>query len=112
MDNFQNLVNSVWDFFREGFQNVNAVEGLIIALIATVLLSSWARLLILAIGATIVHLIADILIPVIANHAQFQLPKDLMEVSYWHHALVLFVGYIVVIAVFFFIKRLFFRGGH
>ncbi|HEX4534538.1 MAG TPA: hypothetical protein VH000_09935 [Rhizomicrobium sp.] len=112
MDNFQNLVNSVWDFFREGFHNVNAVEGLIIALVATILLSSWGRLWIIALGATLVHLIADILIPVVAKHAAFALPTNLMDMSYWRYAGTLFVGYIIVIAVFFFIKRLFFRGGH
>ena len=33
---FQHIVNATWDFFREGFNQVNALEGLIIALIAAV----------------------------------------------------------------------------
>lgn len=114
MDNFQHLVNSVWDFFREGFQNVNAVEGIIIALIAAFILSSWRRLWAVALGATIVNMILDVLIPVVANHAAFRLPPDMMEAPYWHHVLVLYVGYLVVIAVFFFVKKNVLRmgGGH
>jgi hypothetical protein len=33
-----------------------------------------------------------------------------MEPGYWRYAAVLFVGYLIVIGVFFFIKRLFLRN--
>jgi hypothetical protein len=105
---FQQMLNTIWDFFREGFQQVNAVEGLVIALVAALLVPAWHRLWAVALGATVVNLVVDTLIPVVANHQSFRLPP-LMEVSYWRFALVLFVGYLVVIGVFFFIKRLFLR---
>jgi hypothetical protein len=111
MDNFQHLVNSVIDFFREGFQHVNAVEGLIIALVAAFLMSHWKRLWIVALGATVVNLILDVLIPVVANHADFRLPPDMMQPSYWRYALTLYVGYLIVIAIFFFIKKMLLRSG-
>jgi ABC-type glycerol-3-phosphate transport system permease component len=46
---------------------------------------------------------------VVAYHSAFRLPP-LMEPHYWRYAAVLFVGYLIVIGVFFFIKRLFLRG--
>jgi hypothetical protein len=103
---FQHYLNVVLDFFREGFQSVNYVQGLIIAVIAAFMLADWGGLFAIALGATIVHLIANIIIPVVANHAAFKLPDDLMQLVYWRHALALFVGYVIVIGVFFFIKNM------
>jgi|SRR5579871_1116185 len=105
------FLHEVLNFFREGFAQVNAVEGLVIALVATLLASAWNRVWSVALGATIVHLIANALIPVIANHAAFRLPA-IMEMSYWRTALVLFAGYLIVISVFMFIKRLFLTPAH
>jgi hypothetical protein len=105
---FQHMLNAILDFFREGFNHVNAVEGLVIALVSALLVPAWHRLWVVALGATIVNLIVDTLIPVVAYHAAFRLPP-LMALSYWRYAAVLFVGYLIVIGVFFFIKRLFLR---
>lgn len=93
-------------FFREGFNNVNAVEGLIIALVAAIIVPAWDRLWTVALGATLVHLIADVLVPVIDRHASFHLPQ-LMQLAYWRTALSLYVGYLIVIGVLLFIKRTF-----
>ena len=106
---FQHLLNSIWDFFREGFDHVNAVEGLVIAIVAALLVPAWHRLWAVALGATVANLIVDTFIPVVAYHQSFRLPP-VMDPQYWRFALVLFVGYLVVIGVFFFIKRLFLRG--
>ncbi|MBI1329926.1 MAG: hypothetical protein GC166_08485 [Alphaproteobacteria bacterium] len=108
---FQQIVNDVLAFLREGFHSVNAVQGLIIALVAALLLPAWKRIWAVALGATLVHLIVDILVPVIANKAAFRLPPHLMEMVYWRHALVLYIGYVIVIAILFFIKGLFLKGG-
>lgn len=105
------FLHDVLAFVREGFSQVNAVEGLVIALVATLLASAWNRIWSVALGATIVHLIANALIPVIANHSAFRLPA-IMEMPYWRTALTLFAGYLVVIAVFMFIKRLFLTPVH
>jgi hypothetical protein len=107
---FQHMLNTVWDFFRNGFQQVNAVEGLVIALVAAILLPAWSRLWAVALGATVVNLVIDVLIPVVAYHQSFRLPPNLLDPAYWEHALVLYVGYLIVVGVFFFIKRLFLRG--
>ena len=106
MDQITHFLNVILDFLREGFNNVNAVEGLVIALVAAIIAPAWDRIWAVALGATVVHLIADVLIPVIARHAAFHLPP-LMEFSFWRTALALFVGYLIVSSVLMFIKRLF-----
>jgi hypothetical protein len=106
MDQITHFLNVILDFLREGFNNVNAVEGLVIALVAAIIAPAWDRIWAVALGATLVHLIANVLIPVIANHADFHLPP-LMELSFWRTALALYVGYLIVISVLMFIKRLF-----
>ncbi|HTQ14438.1 MAG TPA: hypothetical protein VMH86_11240 [Rhizomicrobium sp.] len=108
----QHMLYSIWDFFRAGFQQVNAVEGLVIALVAALLLPAWSRLWAVALGATLANLVIDVLIPVVSYHRSFRLPPDLLELPYWEHALILFVGYLVVIAVFFAVKRRLTGGGH
>lgn len=102
-------LNVILAFFvgglREGFANVNGALGIIIALVAAYMLASWKRLWAIALGATVVHLIAEIMIPVLANRAQFALPSNLLQLAYWKTAVALYLGYLIVIAVFFFIKK-------
>ncbi|HEY0300053.1 MAG TPA: hypothetical protein VGC36_01900 [Rhizomicrobium sp.] len=111
MDQITHFLNVILDFLREGFNNVNAVEGLVIALVAAIIAPAWDRVWAVALGATVVHLIADVLIPVIANHASFHLPP-IMEYEYWRTALSLYVGYLIVISVLMFIKRMFLAPAH
>ena len=106
MDQVMHFLNVILSFLREGFNNVNAVEGLVIALVAAIIAPAWDRVWAVALGATVVHLVIDTLIPVIANHAAFRLPQ-IMELPYWRTALSLFVGYLIVISVLMFIKRMF-----
>ena len=107
MDYFQQFL----DYVREGFSHVNAVQGLIIALFATFLMPRWGRLWFIALGATVVHILADIMLPVIVNHAEFVLPQ-IVEPPFWHYVLALYLGYLVVIAFLFFIKKNVIKGGH
>jgi hypothetical protein len=109
MDNFSVYLHEIIDFFRqgfhEGFAQVNAVLGLIIALVAAFMLMSWRRLWAMALGATVVHLIAEVMLPVLVNKTRFELPPNLVELSYWKSAAALYLGYLLVISIFFFIKR-------
>jgi len=106
MDQITHFLNVILDFLREGFNSVNAVEGLVIALIAAIIAPAWDRIWAVALGATLVNLIADVLIPVIARHASFRLPP-VMEFGFWREAVALYVGYLIVIAILMFIKRMF-----
>jgi hypothetical protein len=106
MEQVHHYLNLVLDFLREGFNHVNAVEGLVIALVAAIIAPAWDRIWAIALGATLVHLIANVLIPVVANHAGFHLPP-IMDYEFWRTAVSLYVGYLIVIGVLMFIKRQF-----
>ena len=99
------------DGFREGFAHVNGALGLLIALYAAYQLSAWRRIWAVALGATLAHLIAVIILPVLVNEGSFRLPPDLLELSYWKTAAALFLGYLVAIAVFFALKTQFLAKG-
>ena len=103
-------LNDAWNFLHQGFNSVNAVKGLIIALVAAVMLTSWKRLWPVALGAVIVDIIVSVMSPVISGHAAFRLPP-LLGLPFWRHALALYVGYVIAIAVFFFIKANVLAGG-
>jgi hydrogenase-4 membrane subunit HyfE len=102
------IINQILEFMRAGFDQVNAVQGLIIAAIAAFLLPSWNRLAMFVVGAAIVHVLVDVLLPVISQGAAFRLP-DFLEMPFWRDAAFLLVGYLIVIAVFFFLKKLLLR---
>jgi hypothetical protein len=106
MHEITEYLNLSLNFLREGFEHVNAVEGLVIALAAAIIAPAWDRIWMVALGATLVHLIGDVLIPVVARHAAFRLPP-LLDYDFWRTAIALYVGYLIVIAVLMFIKRMF-----
>lgn len=89
---------------QSGFDGVNQVVGLIIALVAALMMPAWRALWATAAGATVVHLIVQVLRPVMDGGA-FALPP-VMTPGFWITALALFLGFSVVIAVFFLIKSL------
>lgn len=109
MNQFTYYANEFLYFFRdglrEGFANVNGALGLIIALVAAYMMAHWKRIWAITLGATLAHLLAEVLIPVLDNRARFELPPNLLEWSYWRTAIALYLGYLVVISVFFFIKK-------
>ncbi len=94
---------------REGFNQVNAVQGLIIGVVAAFIMTQYGRIFVIALGATIIHIVADLVVPVIANGADFALPP-LLETSFWRYVAVLYLGYFIVITVFYIIKRTLLRG--
>ena len=106
MEQVHHYLTLVLDFLREGYNHVNAVEGLVIALVAAIIAPAWDRIWAVALGATLVHVIANVLIPVIANHASFHLPP-IMDYDFWRTVVSLYVGYLLVIAVLMFVKRQF-----
>lgn len=102
-------LNQALDILREGFANTNNPKGLLIALAATVFLSSWKQWLPISLLATIVHIAIDQLAPVLAGEGGAVVLPPLMEPSWWAQSGVMFVGYAIVIAVFFLIKGMVFR---
>ena len=105
------LVDQAVAYLRDGFGTINNPKGLLIALAATLFLSSWSQWFPVAIVATIIHIAINQLAPVLAGGGgEVRLP-ELMSEAFWTEALVLFLGYLVIIGIFYFVKRLLFRGG-
>ncbi len=101
MENFWNDVNV---YVQAGFTHINVLQGLLIAIGAAYFLYNWSNVFIVAIGAVVVHVIIDVMLPVLANHAAFALPP-LVDGDYWRYLLTLYVGYLIVITVFYIVKR-------
>ena len=108
MDTITDLFYTVLDYAREGFDQVNAVQGLIIALIASITLPDWRRLPAFSFGAAVVHIIIDVMLPVLANGSAFQLP-DLLHSYFWIDFAILIVGYLIVITVLVLIRKIILR---
>mgnify|MGYP003386002510 CR=1 FL=1 len=113
MNQIQPYLKQLLDFAHEGFQGVNGVVGLLIAVVAVFLLSSYRRILIVTAGATIVQIILHQLLPVITGKGTLRLP-DILSSYFWRSAALYFVGYLIVISVLYVVKKLLLRsgGGH
>ena len=110
MDQITHYLNEILNFFREGFAHVNAILGLIIALFASFSLSSWKKLWEIALAATLVHIVALVLIPVVDHNAPLHLPP-LVDGAFWRDTLAVYVGYLIIISVFFFVRTRLLKGG-
>jgi hypothetical protein len=110
METVQQIIATANDYMQTGFYKVNAVQGLLIAIGAAYLLPAWSRLFVVALGATLVHVVFDVMIPVLGRNAAFRLPP-LVDVEYWRYLLSIYIGFLIIISVFFIVKRMFFRAG-
>ena len=104
-----NLLHGLFALTRSGFDTVNQVLGLVIALIAAFMMPAWRSLFSTALGATLAYIVIGLLRPMLDGGA-FVLP-DLMGTAFWMTALALFLAFSVIIAVFFFLRTLL-GGGH
>lgn len=103
------MIEQVLSFAREGFAEVNAVLGLLVAIVAALSMTKWARLPFIAAGAVIAHIVLESLAPVIAESGGFRLPP-LLEPHFWRYAALLLVGYLIVVAILFAVKRVVVRS--
>jgi hypothetical protein len=102
------ILEQALSVMRAGFDSVNAVQGLIIAAVAALIMPGWNRLPTLVAAATLVHVIVDTLLPVVAGGAGLRLP-DILALAFWREVAFLLVGYLIVITVFFLLRRLLLR---
>lgn len=103
MDVILHFLNSVLDLFRTGFNQVNAVLGLVIALIASFQLSAWKKLWEMALAALLFHVLAQMVAPAIDHGAALRLPA-LLDATTWRNWLAVYVGYVILIALFYFLR--------
>jgi hypothetical protein len=97
------------EYLRDGFANINNPKGLLIALIATIFLGSWKQWVPIALLATVAHVVINQLAPVLSDGGGDVRLPELMSEQFWTQFLVLFLGYLVIIGVFFLLKGMLFR---
>jgi hypothetical protein len=110
MESLGSILNPVLEFLQSGFDKVNAVQGLLIALFATVLMRKWGQLFLIAFGATVIYVIVNAAVPIVMKNAEIKLPP-IMTVPFWQDGLSFFVGFIIIIAMFFAVKQVLFPAG-
>ncbi len=103
-DSIGAFLGGIFGLAQGGFDSVNQIMGLLIAVIATLMMPAWRSLWGTALGAAFVHILIGVLRPLLDGGA-VALP-DLLSLAFWMTVLALFLGYAIVIAVFFFIKML------
>jgi hypothetical protein len=104
MESFGSIFNPILEFLQDGFNKVNAAQGLLIALFATVLMRRWSQLFFISFAASIVHVVTDTAIPIVMNGAAIKLPP-VLEPEFWRYAVALFVGFVIIIAMFFAVRQ-------
>lgn len=104
METVTPYLSDAYSFVQGGFNTVNSqILALVIALAAAVLMKEWKKIWMMALGATIIQILVASLIPVLGGGA-FRLPP-LVTVGFWMGALATYIGMLIVIAVFFFVKK-------
>ena len=104
LDQIGALFSGLFSLAQGGFDGVNQVVGLVIALIAALMMPSWRSLWGTAVGAVIVDRLILMLRPALDGGA-IALP-NIMTGSFWMTAFALFLGYAIVIAIFFLLKTI------
>lgn len=90
------------------YAGLNQVQGLLIAVIASILMKDWKQLAPMAFASTLVYLVVSLVEPVFHGGA-FRLPEDLLTLGFWLGLVAKFLIFMVIIALFFAIKGLFLK---
>lgn len=109
MDQIIGFFQQLWELAQTGFSGVNQVLGILIAVVATLAMHNWRDLTRMAAGAAVIHVIIGAVMPLL-NGGEFALP-NVVSLEFWMTLLALFLGYLIVVALFFFVKSLLVRRG-
>lgn len=101
-------VNEGLALARQGFDTVNSIQGIVIAVIAAGLMRSYGQVIGWAIGATIAHEAVNIAQRIIGQDGS-PIP-NFADMEVLKLIAIRFVGYLVAISLIYAIRRLFFRG--
>jgi hypothetical protein len=101
-------LNEAMALASQGFDTVNSIQGLVIAVIAAGMMRSYGQIIVYAIGATVIHEIVTI-VRHIAMHdgtpmPNFADPAELKLIA------IRLVGYFVAITVIYLIRRVLIRS--
>jgi hypothetical protein len=111
MEVVQPYFDSALSFLNNGYSQVNGPQGLLIALLAVVLMSSWGQLLPITLGATFAYAVVEAIKPIVMDGGNIELPP-VTDPDYLMTLGSLYVGLLIIIAMFFAVKKvLFMRSG-
>jgi hypothetical protein len=110
MEYVQQVLSAINDYMQTGFYKVNAAQGLLVAMAAAYFMQKWSRVFVIALAATLAHVVLDVMMPVLGRNAPFRLPP-LVDVEYWRFLLALYIGFLIIIPIFYLLKTLFLRAG-
>ena len=99
------FLSEVGAFFQAGFDQINGVQGVIIALVAALIMPDWRKLPAFTLGAAVVHVLVDVLLPVVAHGAPLRFP-DIVELDFWRYVAALLAGYFVALAALMLVRKL------
>lgn len=101
--NLQSYLMDAYNFIHEGFATVNSqVALLVVALVAAIIMKTWKQLWAMAFVALVLDILVMTFMPLL-NHGHFQLP-DLLSPRTLIGFLELYIGLVIVIAIFFLVK--------
>ena len=110
MQTVESWWNWLWELMRMGFHDINAqFLGLLVAMVAAYFLPKLSRVFVIAIGAVIFFLVAQVMIGVLGRNEQFALPNWIVDEP--QRFLGIYAGFLLVITIFFFLKKMLLRGG-
>jgi len=104
----EHLWSEFWDIFRHGLDqisNSNPIVGVVIALLGGLMARNFLGIFFISVFAVILHIAADIVIPMVMNHAPFHMPHP--DNAFLEYAGTLYVAYFFVILVIYGVKRIF-----
>jgi hypothetical protein len=87
------------------YQGLNTVQGILIAIIASILMKDWKQLFPMAAGATLVNFLVSLVEPVLRG-GTLHLPDNLITLYFLLSLIAEFVIFALIIAIFFFIKSM------
>jgi hypothetical protein len=67
--------------------------------------------LVISIGATLLTIVAEALLPVVAKTGSLRMPQ-VLDMPFWMHISYLLVGYVVVIFVLYSMRKVLLKSGH
>jgi hypothetical protein len=102
------LANQAVTLAHQGFNTVDSVQGIVIAVVAAAVMRRYSQIIGMAIVATIIHEIVTIARVAIAGGA-IHLP-DVTNMEVLKLIAVRFVGYFVVISLVYMVRRLVMRS--
>lgn len=108
METIQPILEQAIAIAREGFTQVDAGLGLLIAIAATFMVRRISDLVAMSLASTVAHVIVKRLSPIITGDGTFIMPP-LLEAYFWRGVGTLFVGYLVLITALYIVRKLVLR---